>query len=251
MTQMLPLGEQLKNLERLQEVDLQIDNLKKNQNSLPAVLKTLDESLGKLHTEGEAKKNALGEIEKVQKQTRAALDLNRDRLARSNTRIESVQNSQEFQAINKEIDQLKKLNGSLEEQLKKSDFEAEGIRKEVGEISTKVEGLQSERATQAAQVSGQTNKLESEISTLSSQRAQFSSSVEARILNQYNRIRSARGGLGVVPAVNGRCKGCNMMVPPQLYNELRKAIELHTCPSCHRILFAPQEQATPAASEDT
>ena len=54
------------------------------------------------------------EVEKVQRQTQAALDLNKDRLARANTKLESVQNSQEFQAANKEIDQLQLMPQSFD-----------------------------------------------------------------------------------------------------------------------------------------
>ena len=113
------LLKQVKALEHLQELDLRIDQLKKNRNALPETLRALDQSLQKIQGTVNTKKNALGEIEKTQRQTQAALDINRDRLARSNTRFESVQNSQEYAAINKELDQLKKLGATLEEQAKK------------------------------------------------------------------------------------------------------------------------------------
>ena len=45
MTQPLPLREQLKALEHLQELDLKIDRLKQNKNALPQALKTMDAGL--------------------------------------------------------------------------------------------------------------------------------------------------------------------------------------------------------------
>ncbi|MCM2324301.1 MAG: C4-type zinc ribbon domain-containing protein [Oligoflexia bacterium] len=247
MTSQIPLAEQIKALEHLQELDLKIDQLKKTKNGLPVALKALEDGLAKVRLAVQLKNNAIEEIEKSQRQTRAALDLNRDRLTRSTSRLEIVKNSQEFQAINKEIDQIKKLNGTLEEQNKKADLEIEAIRKEMAGLNTQLEASQTERDAQAERASSEGGKLESEIQGLLADRVQYSSKVEKRTLALYDRVRVARGGLGLVPAHDGRCKGCNMMVPPQLFNEIRKISAIHSCPSCHRLLFVPGQPAAQAA----
>ncbi len=254
MSQPLPLNDQLKALEHLQELDLQIDVIKKKRDSLPAQLKALDEKLGKALAAAENKKNVLAEIEKVQRQTQAALDLNNDRLGRSSAKLEGVQNSHEFQAASKEIEQIKKLNLTLEEQLKKNKNDSEAIQKELNELSEKSGEIQTERDAQATAVSAQNTQFENEIVSLEGNRTQFVSQVEARILARYERVRAARGGVGIVPAIAGRCKGCNMMVPPQLYNEIHRNTEMHSCPSCNRILFSENLRGTgdrwPSASAD-
>lgn len=247
MSQLLPLVEQLRNLERVQELDLKIDSLKKDQTSLPAGLKSINESLDKLQASLDVKKKSLAEIEKVRRQTQAALDLNRERLVRSNTKLEEVHNSQEFQAATKEIEQLKKLNVTLEEQDKKASSDCDAIQKELNSLSEQIEKIQQEKDTQSAVVSGQESQFKKSIDSLLSERSEFSSKVEARILSQYDRIRSARGGIGIVPAIGGRCKGCNMMVPPQLYNEIHRGTSLHSCPSCHRLLHV--SAGAPATAE--
>lgn len=239
MSQPLPLREQLKALEHLQELDLKIDRLKHNKNSLPGTLKTLDASLAKLKQAGDAKKTAVTELEKTRAQTGAALDLNRDRLARANSKLEAVQSGPEFQAANKEIDQLKKLNATLEEQLKKSTQEIESVSKEATDLVAQVAKAEQERSVQAQTVSGQESQFGTEISALVQERSKYTGDVDPRLLAQYDRVRVARAGLGIVPAIGGRCKGCNMMVPPQLYNEVQKGTQMHACPSCHRILFVP------------
>ena len=239
MNQPLPLVVQLKNLEHLQELDLKIDSIKKDQSSLPSGLKSMDDSLSKLRHKLELKKNQASETDKIHRQARAALELNQDRLTRSNSKLEGVQNSQEFQAASKEIEQLKKLNLTLEEQDKKALADLEVFQKEVQIITAEFDKIQGERNDKAGVVSGKENQLKTDIFGLLSEREKFSCNVEPRILAQYDRVRGARGGLGIVPALGGRCKGCNMMVPPQLYNEVVRGSTLHACPSCHRILFVP------------
>lgn len=243
-----PLNEQMKALEHLQEMDLRIDQIKKSRASLPETLKALDVSISKAQGAVTLKNNELLEIEKTQKQTSAAVDINRDRLTRSMTRLESVQNSQEFGAINKEIDQLKKQSTSLDEQLKKFSTDSEAIKKTLVDLNAQLEKVTGERAAQAEVLSSQGGKLEKDLNSLLQERLQYSSQVDKAILAQYDRVRGARGGLGFVPAIGGRCKGCNMMVPPQLYNEIRKGLQSHSCPSCHRLLFVPVSSAEAAAS---
>ncbi len=240
MSETASLRTQLKVLEALQELDIKIDRLKKNQGALPAALRTLDEGLAKLKASTDAKKNQLTEVEKQQRQTQAAQDLNRDRLTRSMSRLEAVQNSQEFQAVNKEIDQLKKMMAGLDETTKKSVTDVEALNKDLAALGEQASKLQGERDAQAQTLSGEGAKLEGEIGVLMKERGRHTSQIDPRILSQYDRVRGARAGLGIVPAIAGRCKGCNMMVPPQLFIEIQKTSGLHQCPSCHRILFVPQ-----------
>ena len=240
MSQPLPLKEQLKALEHIQELDLKIDNLIKNKGSLPAALKALDDKLGKLNATVHMKKLSLGEIDKAQRQTQAALDLNKDRQSRSGSRLEGVQNSQEFQAAHKEVDQLKKQKDSLDEQIKKSTSDSEVINKDITDIQAQAAKFQEERGAQASVLTGQSGKLEEEIGGLKSERTKLTTKVERTLMAQYDRVRPQRGGLGIVPAVSGRCAGCNMMVPPQQFNEIQRGNALHSCPSCHRVLFIPE-----------
>lgn len=239
MSQSLSLKEQIKVLEHLQELDLKIDQIRKKKATFPAALRTLEESRNKARGAVEARKSSIAEIEKIQRQTQAAMDLNKDRLTRANSKLESVQNSQEFQAASKEIEQLRKLNLSLEEQIKKSNQELEAGNQDLNNLDSQFQKSEEEWTSQSQQVAGESQKLDAEIAALVESRSPYTSQVEKRILAQYDRIRVARGGLGLVPAVGGRCSGCNIMLPPQLFNEVQRASSLHLCPSCHRILFVP------------
>lgn len=245
--QRLPLAQQMKSLENIQELDLKIDQLKKSLSALPAGLKALEDSLLKARGAVEVKKNALGEVEKTKRQAQAAMDINRDRLTRSTSRLEEVRNSNEFQAVQKELEQLKKMATSIEEQIAKADSDAKTVTDEMQKLTGDMEKVQAERDAQASKLSGETEKFDAELATLTRERAKHSPNVDARTLAAYDRVRVARGGLGIVPAVAGQCKGCNMVVPPQLFNEIRKATVVHACPSCHRILFVPGEAPAPQA----
>lgn len=239
MSQVLPLREQLNALESLQGIDLKIDALKKKRDALPASRKALEDALNKARLALDAKTGAITEFEKLDRQAQAAMDLNKDRVSRSNSKLEKVGNTQEFQAASRELEQLRKQALQLEEQIKKGRVEIESAQKDAGRLDEELAKVRSAHEAQAAELNSQLGKLESQISELMAERGKFTGGVEPRILAQYDRVRGARGGIGIVQASGGRCSGCNMMVPPQLYNEIQKGSQIHQCPSCHRFLFVP------------
>ena len=245
MSQHFPLNEQIKALEQVQELDLKIDLLKKRKDSLPGTLKTAADTLAQLRSKLEAKEKAVFELEKTQRQTQAALDLNQDRAKRSTSKIDNVSNMHEYQAASKEMDQLKKMNGSLEEQLTKNKSEVTVIQTETSALSEQIEALKSGYESDSQKMNEERENLDSELSQLGTQRKEYTPHVEPRVLTQYDRIRGARAGLGIVPAIGGRCKGCNIVLPPQLFNEVQKTLVMQFCPSCHRILFAPGQPSEP------
>ncbi len=236
-TNLTRLPEQIKALEQLQEIDLKIDRIRKDQGGMPAALKTLDDALGKARSAANAKKATLEEAQKIQRQTQAAIEMNKERVARAATKLEGVTNTHEHQAASKEQEQLHKMAKTLEDQAKKSATEIEAINKDFESLNAQLAAAQAQRDEQAGKVSGQTSNLQGQIDSLLNERKQHTVGVDARLLATYDRVRGARAGIGIVPTVGGRCVGCNMMVPPQLFNEIQKLSAIHSCPSCHRLLY--------------
>ena len=79
-------------------------------------------------------------------------------------------------------------------------------------------------------------EIEAKIAELRVERDKLAADVKPDVLKRYSNIRMRRG-LAVVSVRNGTCQGCNMNIPPQLYNVLQRGVSLETCPSCHRIIY--------------
>ena len=60
------------------------------------------------------------------------------------------------------------------------------------------------------------------------------------ILKKYNTIRT-RFVNALVVVRRGSCAGCNMNIPPQLYNEMLKTTVLRYCPNCQRLIYVERE----------
>ena len=62
--------------------------------------------------------------------------------------------------------------------------------------------------------------------------------VKPELMEKYNMIKKQQGKeIAVVPVKNAVCYGCNVNLPPQMYNELQRRDSLKFCPNCERIIY--------------
>ena len=237
------LPEQLKALQQVQEIDLNILSLTKKKTSLPIQIKALQDKVSALKKRADQKRMQVEEVDKSIRQMGAAIELNQERLTRTNKKLSSVTNPKEFQAANKELMQLQKLNENLEAQKKKLSQDNEAFSKELNEIQTNLDSAAAEMNAEIAEFQKQEQSLDADLQQLKEERNKFLPAVQKATLLQYDRVRERRAGVGIAAAISGRCQACNMLLPPQLFNEVQKAHALCCCPSCSRILFlrAPNE----------
>ncbi|MGB2689080.1 MAG: C4-type zinc ribbon domain-containing protein, partial [Desulfobacterales bacterium] len=69
-------------------------------------------------------------------------------------------------------------------------------------------------------------------------RKNVSGLIDSQLFKKYLLIiEQQQGGLAVVPVKDAVCHGCNVNLPPQLYNELFRYDSLKFCPNCHRVIY--------------
>ena len=135
------------------------------------------------------------------------------------------------------------MNANLEEQFKKSAGDASTLKVDIEKLTVERTALDEKLKNEGAGVSQQVGGFDKELKELQATRTELVANLEKRMLTTYDRIRGARAGLGFAPAAAGRCTGCNIFVPAQLFNEIQKALVVHQCPSCHRILYVPGDRS--------
>lgn len=237
--------EQLRTLEQIQELDVQIDTINRKKSELPVELKKLDQQLSLLQGDLDQKKKQLEEFQKSLKHNEAATQLNKDREERTNQKLTGVGNTKEYSAASTELAQLQKLNETLSKQKAELDQSVAAAQKSVDEIQAKVDEVQKERNSKAELVSTEESGLDKELSRLENDKSGIVPKVDRVILARYSRVRVQRSGIGIAPAQEGRCLGCNMMLPPQLFNEVRRFEEVSQCPNCQRVLFPKENTSNP------
>lgn len=231
----------LKSLYTLQEIDLRIDGL--------------DGEKGELLAQGEALEASLAEARQLLSQLReeavqlaadkveleAGLAAEQDNITRSESHQKEIKTQKEYQAVSKEIAGAKKLIGELEDQILQKISALEELNAQITQKEGALAELEKNVGAQKAELQSQVDSLESGIAADVVQREQTVKGLPASVMKRYAKLRDQRRGVAVVEAKEGNCMGCNMHLPPQLYNMLFRAEEVITCPHCQRILVLRQE----------
>lgn len=227
----------LTKLEQVQEIDLQINAIQKKKSEFPQRLSGFDAEIKTHSDKYNEKKKLVDDLERGKRQQLGALELNEERAKRSQEKLELIKTNQEFQALQKEIESLKKNSAVIQENANKADAELQKHDKEMKEHESALAAAKAKRDAEAAKVSQEGSGFDTELSRLNGLRLKAIEGIEKRYLQAYDRVRQGRNGVGIAPAVAGSCRGCNMRIPPQIYNELQRGTEMFTCPSCRRILI--------------
>ena len=230
------MQEVLRKLEQVQEIDIQINAIMAKKAEFPKRLIGFEAEIQTFSTKYNDKKKIVDELEKNKRQQVGALELNEERAKRSQEKLEQIKTNQEFQALQKEIESLKKNSTVIQENTNKAGDELDRQKKELDVLEAALNDNKSKLEGEAAKVAEESKGFDSELKRLTSLRASAIDGIDKRHMAIYDKVRQTRTGVGIVAAAGGSCKGCNMRIPPQIYNDLQRGNELYTCPSCRRIL---------------
>jgi predicted nucleic acid-binding Zn-ribbon protein len=159
------------------------------------------------------------------------------RIRNKRMRMNQVRNDKELQAIGHEVDALKENNQRLESDLLAQMDGAEPRAARIAELTELASQKAAELTTSEKEIASQLEDLKVSISKQRVDRDLMARDIERSLLQRYEMIFIRRAGLAVTEARGGTCQGCRMRLPPQLYNELQKHLQIHFCPNCQRILY--------------
>ncbi|WP_041971595.1 zinc ribbon domain-containing protein [Geobacter sp. OR-1] len=233
----------LETLYELQEIDLKLDGIAGARNSLLTEIDALDQKVAEAHQEMLAKDEVLAALEADKVQLEATLAAEAENITRSEARLKEIKTQKEYLAVSKEITAARKMRTELEEQLLQKITQSDELKVAIAESRSKLEALEKNIGAQKSEVQQKVDELESSIAADQSAREEKINVLPQSVVKRYGRLREMRRGLAVVEARDGSCLGCNINLPPQLYNTLFRGDELITCPHCQRmVVFRQQPQ---------
>lgn len=234
----------LKMLDELQEIDLKLDGVKGEKESLLQEIAALDSKVAEAQN-GIAGKNAdLLALDGEKQVLEETLVTETENIARSEARLKEIKTQKEYQAVSKEISTAKKLMAELEEQILQKISQLDELKSEIAGREENLQALGDNVASQKADLQAKIEQLEAGMVADVAAKESAIKSLPASVMRRYNLLREQRKGLAVVEARDGYCLGCNMNLPPQLYNSLFRGDDLITCPHCQRMLVLRQEEKT-------
>jgi predicted nucleic acid-binding Zn-ribbon protein len=228
--------DQLKRLEDLQAHDARIQELENSLKAIPAKLAATQNDLARVEGLLASERQALGETEKYYGEQKGLLTEDEIQVAGAKHKLAQAKNSKEYMAAQREIDQRREGLAAREGEIAKLVEAVESKKKLLGERAKDVDNLKSSIEKDGEAARARMAEIEAKIAELRAEREKVAAQVKPDVLKRYSSIRMRRG-LAVVSVRNGTCQGCNMNIPPQLYNVIQRGQTIETCPSCHRIIY--------------
>ena len=235
------MREQLKLLEKLQQVDAKLQETDDALTALPAKLKSLKEDVARVESLLEGERQQLAGTRHYREEIEAAIRADQEQLTKSKTKMAAVRTSKEYMAGQREMEASRKSSQDREEELAKLMEAIDKFQQSIKVHEEELTALKQHVGEEEQETANRVTELEGKRAEQRVARQTVAGTVAKDVLAKYEAIRRRRGH-AVVAARHGVCTGCNMHLPPQLYNILHRANTIEYCPSCHRIIFIEAEQ---------
>lgn len=167
--------------------------------------------------------------------------------------MKKVTTQKEYIAARKQVDEARKLNVRLQDEILERRLNQEELAPKLEERRKTHKNVLETFQGEEAGISDEQASLEKEIARLTKKVEKGLKQLGPNAIQYYQKLLRGGKSPGVVPVVGGSCNGCNMALPPQVYNLLLAANgKLFTCPTCNRIIYPLiQEEEAPSADAAT
>jgi len=234
---MVELKSQINNLIKLQTIDTKIYDLKEEKEAKPQEIEVLRVAF-------EEKKEHLASLEKNAQELQVKRKTNEVEMASKEENVKKLQSqlyslktNKEYQTMLGEINNTKADASVIEDKILALFEEGDKAKSEMEEEKKRLEEEEKAFNQSKNKVDIRIKEIDDRLTQLEAQRKQAVVDVEERVLTQYERILKNRDGLAIVKVKDDSCKGCNMVVPPQVVNLIKMYERIITCEMCNRILY--------------
>jgi uncharacterized protein len=237
------VAQKLESLSNLQEIDSQLDEIKKIRGALPEEVMDLEDEIAGYETRVQKFNQELEELEGSISDNKTAIKDAEKLIKKYGEQQMNVRNNREYDAITKEIElqqlEIQILEKRIKEAYAKIDSKKEEIQGTQDVLSERSKDLDSKKKELDIIV----KESEDDEKALNKKREAAAAKIEERLLKSYDKTRAnAVNGLAVVPVRRGACGGCFNIVPPQRQADIREKKKLIVCEHCGRILAGVDDE---------
>lgn len=230
------MNEQLRLLRELQDVDLQLKAIEADKERYPIEIKTLDEKLASEQEMSTRKKEKIELLEKERRQKEGDLELEQERIKRSQSRLYEVKTNREYQALLTEIETLKEINSQREIEILEIMDEIDELKRKYGVVEKELQEMEERIGAEKEEIEESLGRVDGTLASKKRKRTMIMKKLSPELIDIYQTLKEKRR-TAVVPARFGACQGCNVKIPPQMFNEVQRSEAIIVCPSCNRILY--------------
>jgi predicted nucleic acid-binding Zn-ribbon protein len=230
--------EQINRLVELQQLETDLKKHKSRLEKLPDKRAGLDAELKNAEEALNRYENLLKDYGREYRACESETENNRLKIKKSEEKLGAVKNNKEYQSSLKEISELKTKNSEIEDKMleyldriEKTELEIKSGKEVYDKVSRNI-NIKKNALKKQGEV------YEQKLSALYAERDKKRESIHTDLIEKFFSVQKKQAdGVAVAPAENSTCRGCNMNIPPQMYNDLQRCDSLTVCPFCDRILY--------------
>jgi hypothetical protein len=233
--------ETLKILRELQGLDRELNEKRQSRQKLAGEQAEITSELSRVQEMVDILQANVAVLDAQRRDLSQDLVIEEGNIAKAEGRLPTIKTQREYVAVLKEVDTAKKMNKDIQDKITALDAQMESLNNESQEKEEELAQIQSqvqERQKEIATALAEADKL---LGEGDGRRDGFLDQVPTALRKRYEMLLDKRAGVAVVEARQETCCGCNMNLPPQLFNRLYTSTEILTCPHCNRMLYLNQD----------
>lgn len=243
MTEKINVTQQLDFLIGLQEIDSQIYRLDAEKDAKPDEINRIKDSIGRKESALQEAVSSLKVLQLKHKEKEIELLSKEDEVKKLQAKLYLIKTNKEYTAMMHEIEGHKADNSVLEDGILKLMEEIDSAGSKVREEKDRFAEKSKELDAEVKAIEERVKEIEAIVTELKNKREQITPSINPRTLKDYERTLAGKKGLALVEVVNDACGGCNMLMPPQVINEIRMKDKIVFCESCRCMLYIKDDPA--------
>ena len=224
----------------LQEIDLQIDRLLDERQSLPE-LGAYKQAHETAKTGGEELQREAAELKQLElalDKSEGELEILEIKLKEHETRLYAGgMSARETEHMRLEVQSLSAQQSALEEKVLGMLEGIDPAREKVALIESDLAKIESRKTELESSIKEHWKRIDAEIARKEDRKREAQAPIDPELLDLYEKLRRIKEGVAVASYDHGVCGGCHMSLSPAEQDEAFAA-DLPRCVHCRRILVA-------------
>ena len=234
------MNSDLKQLIRLQSIDLSIQELRSRIDRFPGISKALDEKLKSAQAVLDSAKEKAKSNQGNRRKLESEISTIEGKISKYRDQMMAVKTNEEYRALQHEIEHAQSGIRKIEDDILNLMMDAETGQADTKTAEARLKEDQVKVNVERKQLEEQNKHDLSALESYLKERKEIESAVSADLVARYDRVRKHRGGTGVGPARNEVCELCQVRIRPQVYQEISRNDQIIACDACQRILYNPE-----------
>jgi len=234
----------LKILIDLQRLDQEIADLSSQIETFPSQIQAIEKQLSDFIHAHEERQQRLNANQKERRDMEGEIQMARQKISKHKDQLYLVKTNEQYRAMLKEIEGEEDNIRGIEDRILEKMIESEELQKQLKEAAGRLESEKSRVAAEKGGLEAGAKAATEHRGQSVQERQELAGQLKEEILVHYERVRRGRGGLALAEVREGKCLGCNVLLRPQLYYEVRAGEGLYECENCARILYSLERLPT-------